>query len=909
MRRIPSLLVLLTCALSPAARAQDVAYEKYQLPSGMTVILHQDHSVPSACINLWYYVASKDEVPGRSGFAHLFEHLMFMGTNRVPGGDFDNIMEAGGGFNNATTSEDRTNYFSMGPAEQLPTLLWLDADRLEDLGQEMTQEKLDKQRAVVRNERRQSYENRPYGKSELKVYELMYPEAHPYRIPVIGTHEDLEAATVDDVKKFFATYYVPNNGSLVVAGDFDPDEIKPLIDKLFGTMPRGSDVVHAEAGPATLTKVKRLTLTDNVQFARSTLVYHSPAHFAPGDAEMDLAAAVLTDGISSRLYQKLIYDNELAVDVSAYQSSMLLGSLFYIEATAKPGVSLEAVETAIDEVVKKFTDKGPTHDELERQKAKLEYAAISRLQSILGKADALNRYQFFFGEPNSFKRDLDRYRNASAEDVRRWGRRVLTPDACLILRVIPELKTPDDNPRDTQPTIAEAKPFAPLTPATFKLNNGITVHHWERRELPLVQMTMLLPYGTTSDPAGRAGLAVLTADMLDEGAGELGAVEFADALDTLGARFSARADRETSFVDLSVLARNFDPALALYADAVLRPRLEAKEWARVHKLHVQRLAQLQDRPTYVAATVAMKAFFGAVHPYGRPTRGTKEDAEAVTLEEVKAHHARLFRPSELVLLVAGDLSVGEVEDALEAAFGSWRAGEAVLRPVGVSPAVSPDYAAPANNALRVVVVDRPDAVQTVVQFVMPASPYADPNRLKLELFNTILGGSFTSRLNQNLREEHGYTYGARCRYTMNPSVGYFTASSSVRADVTGASLREFLEEFAAIRSGDVSAEEAGKARASGRMDMIRSFAGLRGIVGAASTLVRNGRPFSDLGEELRAMAQINEADLNRLAKGAVPLEKGLLVLVGDKALITGQLEGLDLPPPIELTVTGEFVSQ
>jgi predicted Zn-dependent peptidase len=282
-RSVPAAL-LMTIFVATSAPAQQVKYEKYQLPNGMTVILHEDHSLPITCINTWYYVGSKDEAPGRSGFAHLFEHLMFMGTRRVPTGAFDQLMETEGGSNNASTSEDRTNYYSIGPSSLLPTLLWLDADRLEDLGKEMTKDKLDKQREVVRNERRQTSEMRPYGKSELKISELMYPPEHPYHHTVIGSHEDLEAATVRDVKDFFAAYYVPNNASLVVAGDFDSSQIKPLIAKLFGTLPRSGTPAHSKAEPASLSEVRRVTYTDTVQFPRTTIVYHSPAQFAPGDA-------------------------------------------------------------------------------------------------------------------------------------------------------------------------------------------------------------------------------------------------------------------------------------------------------------------------------------------------------------------------------------------------------------------------------------------------------------------------------------------------------------------------------------------------------------------------------------------------------------------------------------------------
>ena len=899
MLRIERLACVLLLLIAPTAIGQDVAYEKYRLPNGMTVILHEDHSLPSVCLNIWYYVGAKDELDRRSGFAHLFEHLMFMGTHRVPEGGFDNIMEAGGGFNNASTAEDRTNYFSIGPAELLPTLLWLDADRLEALGKAMTQEKLDKQRDIVRNERRQSYENRPYGKASLRVHEMMFPKHHPYHIPVIGTHEDLEAATVDDVKNFFSTYYVPNNASLVLAGDFDPAEVRPVIKDLFGSLPRGDDVLHARAEPVELDGVKRLTMTDKVQFARTSIVYHSPPRFAPGDAEMDLVAGVLTDGISSRLYQKLIYENELAVSVRAYQDSMLLGSLFHIVATAKPGVELDTIEQAVDEVINEFIATGPTADELEKQKAQLEYRAISRLQSLFAKADRMNAYQFFFDEPNSFKRDLDRFRKATPADVQRWAAKTLTSDGRLILRVIPALQTAGPNPRDQRREADEVRPFTPLIPETFKLNNGVTVHHWKRSELPLVELTMLLPFGAASDPPVKAGLATLTADMLDEGAGRRSAIEFADALDLLGASFNAYADHESTEVSLSTLTRNFAPALELFADAVLRPKFDEKEWKRVHDLHIQRLRRALDRPTYVANTVAMRTFFGDDHPYSRPTSGTPTTAEAVTLNDIPKFHAQLFRPSNAVFLVAGDLTSDQVKEQLNKLFGAWS------DPAEVTALSQPGYPAPANNSLRVAVVDRPDAVQTIIRFVMPGPTYADVNRPKLRLLNTILGGSFTSRLNQNLREEHGYTYGARSSYAMNPSVGYLSASSSVRADVTGDSVAQFLKEFAGVRSGNISTEEAEKARASRRMGMIQTFSGLGGIVSAGTTLVRNDRPFTELGEEMQAVARVTEADLNRLAYNAVPLEQGLLVLVGDKKLILEQLGSLELPTPIELTVTGD----
>lgn len=894
---IASTCLVLALAAMPV-RAQNVKYEKYVLDNGMTVILHEDHSLPAACINIWYRVGAKDEAVGRSGFAHLFEHLMFMGTRRVPGGDFDTMMESGGGWNNATTSEDRTNYFSMGPAELLPTLLWLDADRLEDLGNEMTLEKLNKQRAVVRNERRQSVENVPYGKANHAIYQIMFPEGHPYHGTVIGSHEDLEAATVDDVKNFFATYYVPSNASLVVAGDFDPSEIKPLVNRLFGTLPRGSEVIHAEAEPVKMKAAKTLTFTDNVQNARTHLVYHSPARFQPGDAEMDLAAEILASGISSRLYQELIYNNDLATDVSAYQASSLLGSLFFIEATAKPGVELQTIENAIDRTVAAFLKDGPTDDELDRQKAQLEYATVNELQSILTKADRLNMYEFYYGEPNSFKTDLDRYRNATPQSVRDAARNVLTQDARLVMRVIPEIKTPEQNPREAKPDSASAKAFNPPSPSSFTLSNGIQVNHWQRSELPLVELRFMWPAGSDFDPQGQSGLSALTTQMLDEGAGERSAIEFSDRLDALGASFSASSGHELTVASLSSLARNFGDSLDLAADAILRPRFDKNEWDRVHRLHLDRIKQRMDFPAAVASLVGMRTFFGDDHPYSRSNSGTVDTVEAIKLDDAKAWHKSMFGSDNVVIFCAGDISENDLKAHLEKRFGGWK-------PSGQQMASVPKYAETEDRSMRVVLVDRPGAVQTVVSFYMPAPKYASPERNALDLLGTILGGSFTSRLNQNLREDKGYTYGARCNFSLNPNAGYFSAASRVRADVTGASIGEFLKEFKAIRGGDITDQETAKSQATVRMQTVQSFAGLAGMIGAATELVRNGRPLTELSSDLDAMKNVTTDQLNKLANSAIPLEKAVLVLVGDKATILPQLEGLGLPDPQEYSPEGD----
>ncbi|HEY0868280.1 MAG TPA: pitrilysin family protein [Fimbriimonas sp.] len=881
-------LILATAVLAASVSlAQDVPVEKYRLPNGMTVILHEDHTVPVVTVNTWFYVGSKDEPPGRSGFAHLFEHLMFMGTKRVPNGQFDEIMEAGGGSNNASTAEDRTNYFSTGPANLLPTLLWLDAERLEALGENIDQKKLDLQRDVVKNERRQGVENAPYGEAWESINGLVYPDNHPYHNSVIGTHDDLSAATVADVRGFFSTFYVPNNASLVVAGDFRSADVKPLIAELFGTLPRSNDPPRKAVPTIPPLGLKRHTMVDRVQQSQTIMVWHSPAHYQPGDAEMDLAAAVLTDGVNGRLYRDLVVDKKLATEVSAFQASRYHSSLFHIVATAAEGVALEKLEAAIDRVLREFLAKGPTAEELKRQSSKLEYGVLSSLQSIQAKADQMNQYEFYFGEPNSYRRDLDRYRKATTGGVRSAAAKTLDLDNRLILRVIPESETPAENPRDARPAATPPTGFTPPAPQAATLANGIKLYYFRRENVPLMTLSAQFLAGSASDAAGKAGQTSLMAEMLSEGAGPRSSAEFESALDLLGAHFGAEVDADSTIATLSVIDRNFDEALPLFADALLRPRFEAKEWERVQRVTAAALEQENDDPGAIARRVSLRELYGLSHPVGRLPTGTS--VMSLNLQDIREAYARTIRQDAVAFFAAGSLPQEEVVELLNKAFAGWKAS-------GAAPE-TPVFGPPANERFRVLIVDRPGAEQTTIRFLLPGTTYGDPNRHALAALGVALGGSFTSRLNQNLREDKGYTYGAGTGFVFAPEYGYVTATADVRADVTGASLKEFLAEFAKIRKGDVTAEEAGKAASSRRTDLVQSLASIQGLTGLAMEFRANGQPVDALGQELAAIGAVDAAKINAAAGSGLNLEKGVLVLVGDRNAILPQLEGLGLPEP------------
>lgn len=892
--------------ITSLAAGQDVPVEKYVLPNGMKVILHQDRNLPIATINIWYSVGAQDEPKGRSGFAHLFEHLMFMGTKRVPGNQFDVLMETGGGANNANTDLHRTDYFSSGPSSLLPTLLWLDADRLEDMGLNMSTEKVNKQRDVVRNELRQTVENAPYGKADELLWPMLFPPTHPYYTGVIGTHEDLEAANVTNVRDFFANFYVPNNASLVVAGDFDPAVIKPLISDLYGTLPRGGDIprkytLPKEAMPLKIDGVKRTTAIDKVQLCRVQYTFFSPIAYGPGDADMKLAAMVLADGNASRLYKRLVMDEKLAADVSASQNGFPLASFFQINVLTPSGTDLDRVEKVIDEELVRFAKAGPTAPELERTKSTSELAMLSQIQSIPRKAAMLNEYEAAWGEPNSFKRDLDRYRNATPDSVKQWSAKVFDLNARIITRVLPEEPERSESKRDITPQAAAATPFATPAPTEFILSSGMKVMLWTKKDIPLVSLRLHAGSKGSLDPAGKEGVNELAAQMLSEGAGSRDALQFANAVQDIGGRFSAGADEESVTAAFTVLKRNLNKGIELFSDAIVRPQMNSSDFERVKGLHLDDLRQADDTAPAIAAKVGNIVLYGNNNPYATSSSGNVESVTAVSLDDVKAAAKQVMYPANSTLLVAGDVTESELRPLLETALKGWSGSIAAARPAD-------NISIPPSSTMRVVVVDRPGATQTVVRYQAPGPKFDSPDRVKLELLNTILGGSFTSRLNQNLREDHGYTYGARSSFNQHRTTGDFTAGARVQAEVTGPSLKEFAKEFSRFRTGDITESEVAKARETYKNETVESFAALDGILSAAEVRVENGVSFTSIAKDISDSATVTAADLNAAARRAVEsLDHGVLVLVGDKTLILDQIKDLGLGDPLILDVNANPV--
>jgi zinc protease len=449
MPRVATATAALVAALSAypsirlSSQALHVPYQTFTLSNGLQVLLHEDHSVPLVSVNMWYHVGSADEKPGRTGFAHLFEHIMFMGSQHVPTGEFDRLLEAAGGDNNGSTTEDRTNYYEDAPSNALPLPLWLDSDRMGFLLPEITADKVDLQRGVVQNERRQSYENRPYGLAEENILQRLYPPDHPYHWPVIGSMADLSAATLEDVRGFFRTYYTPNNATLAVAGDITPRAARQLVERYFGDIPRGPTVTRPTPPAVQLGADVYATIEDRVQVPRVYDAWHTVKGFADGDATLDVLANVLAGGRSSRLYKRLVYELQIATDVVAFQDGGRIDGKFELWATARPGHDLTELERVIDEEVRKIAQTGPTPREVERAQNSFEAQFLSRMERVGGfggKADQLNFYNYFVGTPDYFEKDLDRYRKVTAAEVQQAARGYLIDAHRVVLSVVPQGK-------------------------------------------------------------------------------------------------------------------------------------------------------------------------------------------------------------------------------------------------------------------------------------------------------------------------------------------------------------------------------------------------------------------------------------------------------------------------------------
>lgn len=877
-------IIFALCASSAHGQyAQDIniEYERFVLDNGLTLLVHEDHKAPIATVNIWYHVGSKNEHEGITGFAHLFEHLMFNGSENYQGEWFLPMEKAGGTDLNGTTWFDRTNYFQTVPVPALDMVLWMESDRMGHFVGAITQEGLDEQRSVVQNEKRQG-DNRPYGKAGYIQLEGMFPEGHPYRWSTIGSMEDLNAATLDDVTHWFETYYGASNAVLVVAGDVDPEEVFERVKHYFGDIAPGPALTKPERWIAKRTESSRDIMYDEVAQARITKSWNTPSFGEEDSVYLDIAAEILAGSKNSLLYKRLVYDDQIASSVNAIQLPLEIAGLFEIEAYAKPGVPLSQIEAAINEELNEFLRRGPTRSQLERVKTSHFASLIRGLEKVggfSGKAQLLATYETYLGDASRYKQDLEIFENATADDVRDAARRWLS-SGDHNLEVLPRgnYKVAEEGADRSQlPDSGPAPELEFPEIQDYQLENGIRVLQVQRGDLPVVSVSMQFDAGYAADPHDQLGTAALMSAMLDEGTENYDALELSARAEELGAVISTGASLDTNSVGLSALSANLEDSLELLREVVLAPSFDERELERVRSNWLDQIASEKTEPFSLALRNLPPLLYGDDHPYGIPFTGsgTEESISILTAEQLRAFHQTWIRPDNAKMVVVGNLSRQEVEPLLNDAFGDWDSPDTEL------PGKNLFHVDPAEETI-IYLMDKPGSPQSMVIGGHLLPPNEDEDREELDMAVRILGGNFNARLNMNLREDKGWAYGARASSSSAVGQRPLIYYAPVQIDKTVDSLRELIRE-ANDYLGDNPAtlEELNRSKDG----ILRSLPGRYetngSVAGTLQDILKYDRPLDYVDIYQREMEALSLDEVQQAANDYLMPNRTVWLIVGD----------------------------
>jgi len=892
-----AILLLLLCWLPLQAAdtpAVDIPYEKFVLDNGLTVIVHEDRKAPVVAVNIWYHVGSKDEKPGKTGFAHLFEHLMYNGSENYDGEYFEPFEQVGATDINGNTWFDRTNYFQTVPTPALEMALWMESDRMGHLLGAVTQEKLDNQRGVVQNEKRQG-DNQPYGMVEYSQLQGLFPEGHPYRWSTIGSLEDLDAASLDDVKEWFKTHYGAANVVLVLAGDIDTSEARPLVEKYFGDIPPGPPLKHLTSMVPKRSANTRERLEDRVPQAR---IYRSWAVAARNDrdrAELELAAAVLGDGKNSRLYKHLVYDRQLATSVSASVQPFELASLFEITVTLRPEAELESVNRELDATVSAFLERGPTAAELERVRTSINAGFIRGVEKVgnySGKASVLGQGELYAGDPGFYRTRLEWINAADVKSVTAAARAWLSEGYHQVDVVpFPDYKARDGGAdRSALPQVAEAPDLVFPEIEQASLKNGIKVVLAQRHTIPVVEFALQFDAGYAADAGREIGTASFTMAMLDEGTRTRSALQISEQAENLGAIIGAGSNLDTSSVTLSAIKDKLAPSLELFADIVRNPAFAQEEIDRLRPRWLAGIKQEKNQPVGVALRVLPPLLYGEDHAYGIPFTGSGTEASisSMSREQLVRFHADWLRPDNAILFVVGDTTLEEILPLLDKQLGSWKTPRSARPQKTVT-----DVALPAES--RVYLVDKPGAPQSLILAGHLAPPTGVANNIAIETMNDALGGQFTARVNMNLREDKGWSYGAFTLLWGARHQRPFMVYAPVQTEYTADSLKELMAEITGFL-GERPPTQSELDRY--RNNSIRSLPGQYETAGSVlQTLQANaryGRPDDYIATLKQQYEELSVSDLEQAAAQTIKPGQLTWVIVGDIAKIEEPVRALNL---------------
>jgi zinc protease len=892
-----------------------IPYQKYILPNGLTVVVHEDHSDPVVHVDLTYHVGSAREEVGKSGFAHFFEHMMFQGSDHVGDEEHFKIISQAGGDLNGTTNRDRTNYFETMPSNQLETALWLEADRMGFLLDAVTQKKFEVQRATVKNERGQSYENRPYGLANETISKNLYPYGHPYSWMTIGYVEDLNRVNLQDLKNFFLRWYGPNNATLSVGGDVKPAEVVKLAEKYFGSIPRGPEVKKMKLPAPVLMQDRYVSYEDNIRFPLLQMVFPTVPNYHPDEVALDCLAEILGGGKNSILYKNLIKAQK-AVQANAGHPCSELAGEFSVSVLPYPGLTLAEMEKEVRAAFAEFEKTGVSDDALARFKATYEAEMINSLSSVAGKTSILANYQTFTGNPNYLPKHLKEHQALTKADVMRVYNQYIKGKKAVILSVVPKGKTDavakadnykistagfkapkneyeglkyvkakDDFDRSKRPASGE-NPVIKVPPFwNDKLANGLKVIGTQSNEVPTVALLFSVRGGhrlEAKDPS-KAGIASLTAAMLNESSVKYSAEEINSQLEKLGGSITFNSNADFTTVSVQALVKNLDATLALVEERMFHPKFEAADFDRLKKQRLENIANQSTQPTVVANNVYNKLLYGEGHIMAIPVIGTTASVQNISLDDVKKFYQDNFSPSVTNLVVVGDTEQQKIMPKLSF-LNKWAA-----KPVEL-PA---DTKVASLDKTKIYVVDKEKAAQSEIRIGYIALPYdATGEYYKSQVMNYILGGAFNSRINLNLREDKGYTYGAGSYFSGTELAGPYTAYAGVRANVSDSSVVEFMKEIKRFRDQGITDEELTFVKSAMGQSDARKYETPFQKAAFLSNIIRYNLDKDYVKKQNEILQNITKEEINALAKKNLPVEKMNIMLVGDKASIKPGLEKL-----------------
>lgn len=882
----------------------DIPYERFVLPNGLTLLVHEDHKAPIAAVNVWYHVGSKNEKPGKSGFAHLFEHLMFNGSENFDDDYFQALERIGGTDLNGTTNSDRTNYFQNVPVAALDQVLFLESDRMGHLLGAVDQELLDEQRGVVQNEKRQG-ENQPYGKQWDLLTKAMYPKGHPYSWTVIGEMEDLNAASLEDVHEWFKAYYGAANAVVAVAGDINPQEVYKKVLKYFGDIPAGPTIERQEVNIPVHNGNTYQVYQDRVPETRILFAWNTPQFGHKEDIHFDLIASILTSGKNSRLYKKLVYEDQTASSVVSFQASSEIASNFITWANVKPGVDADKVQMQLQAEIDRLIKEGPTDAELKRVKAAYFAGFIKGLERIGGfggVSDILASNETYHADASYFKKQLKYVEDATINDLRATAKKWLAAGKhTLVCHPFSEFTVEESTvDRSKLPELGAPKSskFPELQRA--KLANGLNIVLAQREGVSTVVMRLMLDAGYKADHLASAGTSALAMNLLDEGTKDLTSLELNEQLQLLGASISTFSNPDNSTVYMNTLKPSLDASIDLFADVILNPAFPQKEFDRLKTEQINTIKSEKSQPISMALRVMTKFLYGEGHPYSNPYTGNgyESTVEKLTRDDILKFYDSWVKPNNATIVVTGDVGMSELKSKLQKSLGKWKKGNV--------PEIT--FSEPKTNSKNTLyLMDRPESQQSLIIAGHLTEKYGGVSEVALEQMVNILGGAFTSRINMNLREDKHWSYGARGLVLGAKEERPFIVYASVQTDKSAESVTEIRKEIAQFVSNKpATQQELDKVKTNQVLKLPGQWETNSSVNGSVANLVRYGLPDDYYQKYDQNVRNLSIGDINKVSQTVVKPDAVNWFMVGDRAKIASKLDELGFDNIIEVDADGNL---